>query len=144
MHRPALTNVNFSTPFTTAIGYNYADLNTPAFRVRTLPVEPEQRVTKIQLRSNLSWSLDRLAGFFLVMSTVTLLVALLPTLMGYWSIMIAAILHVAIVGWCFRLAWRGNWARQSERMEAGKLIQQALAPHSAWYEQRKAKTASSG
>lgn len=80
--------------------------------VRSQAVDRERKVTRIELLANLSWTLDRLAGFFLVLSTVTLLVALLPTLLGYWPIMIAAIVHLAIVGWCFRLAWRGNWARQ--------------------------------
>jgi len=66
----------------------------------------------IEVLSNLSLSLDRLAGFCLVLSTVTLLVALWPTVMGYWPIMAVAVIHLAIVGWCFRLAWLGHWARQ--------------------------------
>ena len=40
------------------------------------------------------------------------MVALLPTLMGYWPIMVVAVIHLLIVGWCFRLAWQGYWARQ--------------------------------
>lgn len=69
-------------------------------------------VIRIEVLSNLSLTLDRLAGFFLVLSAVTLTVALLPTLMGYWPIMAIAIVHLVIVGWCFRIAWRGHWARQ--------------------------------
>lgn len=72
----------------------------------------------IEVLSNLSLSLDRLAGFFLVLSAATLLVALWPTLMGYWPIMGIALIHLAIVGFCFRLAWRGNWARQTVRVDA--------------------------
>jgi len=67
---------------------------------------------RIEILANLSLTLDRLAGFFLVLSTVTLTVALLPTVLGYWPIMAIAIVHLAVVGWCFRLAWRGHWARQ--------------------------------
>ena len=73
---------------------------------------PEQYAAHIEVLSNLSLSFDRLAGFFLALSAVTLTVALLPTLMGYWPIMAIAIIHLGIVGWCFRLAWRGYWVRQ--------------------------------
>ena len=73
---------------------------------------PNSDVECLELLSNLSLTLDRLAGTFLVLSTVTLLVALLPTLMGYWPIFVIAVVHLAIVGWCFRLAWRGFWRRQ--------------------------------
>lgn len=66
----------------------------------------------LELLSNLSLTLDRLAGVFLMISAVTLMVALLPTLMGYWPIFVIAVIHLAIVGWCFRLAWRGFWRRQ--------------------------------
>ncbi|WP_376695480.1 DUF2244 domain-containing protein [Wenzhouxiangella sp. EGI_FJ10305] len=69
----------------------------------------------IEARSNLSMSLDRLAAVFLGLSAVTLLVALGPLLLGLWPIMLAAVVHLLVVGWCMRLAWRGNWAR--ERLE---------------------------
>ena len=72
--------------------------------------------SRLELLSNLSLTLDRLAGVFLVLSTVTLLVALLPTLMGFWPVLAIAILHLGIVGWCFRLAWRGYWHRQVVRI----------------------------
>ena len=68
--------------------------------------------SRIDVRSNLSISLDRLAGIFLGLSAVTLLVALGPLIMGLWVIMAIALVHLLIVGWCFRLAWRGNWARE--------------------------------
>ncbi len=96
----------------TAMSYNYVVFNSYFDMVRTHLIEPERKVTRIELLANLSWTLDRLVGFFLVLSAITLLVALLPTLLGYWPIMVVAIAHLAIVGWCFRLAWRGNWARQ--------------------------------
>lgn len=57
-------------------------------------------------------SLDRLAVFFLFLSSVTLLAALFPLIMGLWPVMLIAIVHLLIVGWCLRLAWRGNWARE--------------------------------
>lgn len=75
----------------------------------------------IEVLSNLSLSLDRLAGFFLMLSAVTLLVALWPTVMGYWPIMAIALIHLAIVGICFRMAWRGNWARQTVRIGGGSV-----------------------
>lgn len=70
----------------------------------------------LELLSNLSLTFDRLAGVFLVLSAITLLVALLPTLMGFWPVLVIAIVHLAIVGWCFRLAWRGFWRRQRVRV----------------------------
>lgn len=78
-------------------------------------------VRRIEVLSNLSITLDRLAGFFLLLSGVTLTVALLPTLLGYWPIMAIAVIHLLIVGWCFRLAWRGNWARQDIEVDAREI-----------------------
>ncbi|TVQ36541.1 MAG: DUF2244 domain-containing protein [Wenzhouxiangella sp.] len=66
----------------------------------------------IEARSNLSMSLDRLAGFFLFLSAITLLVALWPLILGLWPVVVIAVIHLLIVGWCLRLAWRGNWARE--------------------------------
>lgn len=71
----------------------------------------------IDVRSNLSISLDRLASVFLGISAVTLLVATGPLLFGMWPIMLIALVHLLIVGWCLRLAWRGHWAR--ERLTVG-------------------------
>lgn len=90
--------------------------------VRTNPAQGEAAVTRIEILSNLSLTLDRLAGFFLVLSAVTLAVALLPTLLGYWPIMAIAVIHLAVVGWCFRLAWRGNWRRQEIRIGPQRLV----------------------
>ncbi len=80
--------------------------------IRESTPDHETAITRIEVLANLSLTLDRLAGVFLVLSAVTLLVALLPTLLGFWPIMVIAVVHLGIVGWCFRLAWRGNWARQ--------------------------------
>ncbi len=82
--------------------------------------EPHQ-TRVIEVRSNLSISLDRLAAVFLGLSAVTLLVALGPLLLGLWPIMVAAVLHLAMVGWCMRLAWRGNWARETLVIDRDKL-----------------------
>ncbi len=71
----------------------------------------------VDVRSNLSISLDRLASVFLGLSAVTLLVAAGPLLFGLWPIMVIALIHLLIVGWCLRLAWRGHWAR--ERLVVG-------------------------
>ena len=70
----------------------------------------------IEIRSNLSISLDRLATVFLGLSAVTLLVALGPLILGLWPVLVVAVVHLLIVGWCFRLAWRGNWAREQLRI----------------------------
>lgn len=75
----------------------------------------------IEARANLSISLDRLAAVFLGLSAVTLLVALGPLLLGFWPIMAAAIAHLLMVGWCMRLAWRGNWARERMMIDRDKL-----------------------
>ena len=87
-------------------------LNISNAMIRQAPEQSDDCAAHIEILSNLSLSLDRLAGFFLVLSAVTLLVALWPTMMGFWPIMLVAVIHLAIVGWCFRLAWRGHWARQ--------------------------------
>jgi uncharacterized membrane protein len=86
--------------------------------IREITIDPSQSVARIEVLSNLSLTLDRLAGVFLALSCITLLVALLPTIWGYWPVMVIAIIHLAIVGWCFRLAWRGNWARQDITIDA--------------------------
>jgi uncharacterized membrane protein len=80
-----------------------------------------RRSSVIEARSNLSMSLDRLAAVFLGLSAVTLLVALGPLLLGFWPIMVAAVVHLAIVGWCMRLAWRGNWARERIEIDRDRL-----------------------
>lgn len=68
--------------------------------------------TAVVATSNLSMSLEALFYVFLGLCTVTVAVALLPTLQGYWPIMCFAVLHLLIVGACLRRAWRGNWARE--------------------------------
>ncbi len=66
----------------------------------------------IDAKANLSMSLDRLATVVLGLSAVTLLIALGPLILGLWPILLVAVVHLLIVGWCLRLAWRGNWARE--------------------------------
>lgn len=68
---------------------------------------------QIALLSNVSMSLDRFFAVFLILSLVMLLVALYPVMLGLWPVMVIAATHVVLVGWCFRQAWRGNWARQT-------------------------------
>lgn len=74
----------------------------------------------VESRSNLSMSLNRLVTVFLGLSAVTLLVALGPLILGLWPILLVAVIHLLIVGWCLRLAWRGNWAR--EKISIGREI----------------------
>lgn len=66
----------------------------------------------VELRSNLSISLDRLFFVFLGLSTITLLVAIGPLIVGLWPVMVVAVLHLVAVGLCLRLAWRGHWAKE--------------------------------
>lgn len=90
-----------------------------------LEMQTSQRSTEsivIEARANLSMTLDRLMGVFAGLSLVTLLVTVWPLLMGLWPILLAALFHLAIVGWCFRAAWRGNWARESLRIEGDDLV----------------------
>ena len=79
------------------------------------PDHPEFEV--VELKSNLSISLDRLVAVFLGLSTVTLLVAVGPLILGLWPVMIVALAHLIAVGICLRMAWRGHWIR--ERIEIG-------------------------
>jgi len=103
--------------------------------VRASATNAENPVTHIAVLANLSLTLDRLAGIFLVLSAATLLVALLPTLLGYWPIMVIAFLHLAVVGWCFRAAWRGNWARQDITVDAERImVEYRTARHSHRHE----------
>ena len=75
------------------------------------PEHPEFEI--LELKSNLSISLDRLFAVFLGLSTVTLLVAIGPLIVGLWPVMAVALFHLIVVGLCLRMAWRGHWARES-------------------------------
>ncbi len=83
----------------------------------------------IELRSNLSITLDRLVAVFLGLSTVTLLFALGPLIMGLWPILIIALLHLLMVGWCLRQAWRGHWARERLLIGPDKLAVERIEQH---------------
>lgn len=118
--------VKIMNPRPGSIGYNTVFGNTSIFMIRESVAvagnsDRNHSVTRIEVLSNLSLTLDRLAGFFLVLSALTLTVALLPTLLGYWPIMAIAIVHLAIVGWCFRIAWRGHWARQDISVDSDRV-----------------------
>jgi len=104
-----------------SIGYNTRFGNSPVSMIRESVTDQVNSVTRIEVLSNLSLTLDRLAGFFLALSAVTLTVALLPTLLGYWPVMVIAIVHLVVVGWCFRIAWRGHWARQDITVDSDRV-----------------------
>lgn len=78
--------------------------------------------TVVDLRSNVSMTLDRLVVLFAALSGVTLLVALGPMLLGLWPIMAIAVGHLILVGWCLRLAWRGNWVRERLVIDPRRVI----------------------
>jgi len=90
--------------------------------IRASAANAEKSATRIEVLANLSLTLDKLASVFLALTAVTLLVALLPTLLGYWPVMVIAIVHLAIVGWCLRLAWRGIWARQDITVDGERVV----------------------
>lgn len=76
----------------------------------------------IEARSNLSMSLDGLTAVFVGLCAVSLLVVAWPVFLGLWPVLLAAVVHLAIVGWCFRAAWRGNWARERLRLDGDELV----------------------
>lgn len=76
----------------------------------------------IEARSNLSMTLDRLMAVFAGLGLFTLLVTAWPVILGLWPVLLAALLHLALVGWCFRAAWRGNWARDRLHIEGEDLV----------------------
>lgn len=76
----------------------------------------------IEARSNLSMSLEGLTAVFGGICVVTLLVVAWPVFMGLWPLLLVALVHLFLVGWCLRLAWRGNWARETLRVDGDHLI----------------------
>lgn len=95
-------------------------LNKPMLHVLSTEQSPDQMM--IEARSNLSLSLEELTAVFGGICVVTLLVVAWPVFMGLWPILLAALLHLALVGWCLRAAWRGNWARERLRLEGDDLV----------------------
>ena len=67
-------------------------------------------------------TLDEMMAVFAGLCVVTLLVVIWPVAMGLWPILIAAVLHLAVVGWCFRSAWRRNWVRETIRITDDALV----------------------
>lgn len=61
------------------------------------------------VRANISSSLPQLALAFALISGMTLLIAVFLTVLGYWPVLAFAALHLLIVGWALRVAWRNNW-----------------------------------
>ena len=86
------------------------------------PTESESENVVIEAKSNLSMTLDRLMAVFAGICILSLLVVAWPVMMGLWPILLAALLHLLVVGLCFRSAWRGNWAREELQISDGKLI----------------------
>ncbi|MEE4638879.1 MAG: DUF2244 domain-containing protein [Wenzhouxiangella sp.] len=76
----------------------------------------------IEALSNVSMTLDRLMAVFAGLCLVTLLVVAWPVVLGLWPILVVALLHLVAVGWCFRSAWRRNWARERIWIEGDQLI----------------------
>jgi uncharacterized membrane protein len=83
--------------------------------------EPELLLTKprkssgcvvVEARSNVSMTLDGLMAVFGGLCVLILLVVAWPVVMGLWPILVVALLHLLAVGWCFRNAWRSNWAKE--------------------------------
>ncbi len=95
------------------------------------PTEPSDDLT-IELYSNLSMSLDRFFAVFLVISAITLLIAIYPLALGLWPVMVISLIHIVLVGLCFRSAWRGNWVREIIHFDAETVTIRHLAANKSW------------
>jgi uncharacterized membrane protein len=100
--------------------------------IKTLKHSESGDELTIDLYSNLSMSLDRFFAVFMVLSAVTLLIAIYPLALGLWPVMIIALIHVVLVGVCFRSAWRGNWARETICFDAENITIRHLAANKSW------------
>ncbi|TVS13149.1 MAG: DUF2244 domain-containing protein [Wenzhouxiangella sp.] len=90
--------------------------------VELQPVKGSSNSVVIEARSNLSMTLDRLMAVFAGLCAITLLIVAWPVIMGLWPVLLVALIHLAIVGWCFRLAWRGNWARERIEIDDDRVV----------------------
>ena len=86
------------------------------------PTESEKENIVIEAKSNLSMTLDRLMAVFGGICVLSLLIVAWPVMMGLWPILLAALVHLVIVGLCFRSAWRGNWAREQLHIAGDRLV----------------------
>ncbi len=84
----------------------------------------EQHVTEtgtdymvLQARANCSSSLSQLALVFAWLSAVTLLIAIYLAIQGFWPVLAFAIIHLLLVGWALRMAWRRNWRMLEVRID---------------------------
>lgn len=92
---------------------------------------PEGR-TLLLARSNLSITLDRLAAVYLCLCAAILLVAVWPVIAGLWPVLPIAVVHMLVVGWCLRRAWRGNWARERILIGPDTVSVEHAALNDAW------------
>ena len=67
-------------------------------------------------------TLDQLMAVFAGLCVLTLLVVAWPVLMGLWPMLAIAVLYLLAVGWCFRNAWRNNWAREIFRVNDDVMV----------------------
>ena len=80
-------------------------------------------------------TLDRLMAVFAGLCVLTLLVVAWPVAMGLWPILVVALLHLLAVGWCFRNAWRSNWAKERFTIANDQLVvEQFRAGHESSHE----------
>ena len=86
----------------------------------------------VELRSNLSMTLDRFFAVFLAISTVVMLISLYYLALGLWPVMLISLLHVVAVGWCFRSAWRNNWFRQFIRFKNDTVTIEHKSASDSW------------
>ena len=94
-------------------------------------IESDEELT-IELYSNLSMTLDRFFAVFLVISAVTLLISIYPLALGLWPVMVISLIHIVLVGLCFRSAWRGNWVREIIHFDAQTVTIKHLAVNKSW------------
>ncbi|GAB4198020.1 MAG: hypothetical protein Tsb002_32670 [Wenzhouxiangellaceae bacterium] len=63
-------------------------------------------------QANLSISAERLLTIFIALSLVALAIAGGLTLLGYWPVLLFALIHQSVVGWALWYAWRSHWIRE--------------------------------
>lgn len=86
----------------------------------------------IELCSNLSMSLDNFFAVFLVISAFILIISTYQLSLGLWPVMIISLIHIALVGLCFRSAWRSNWVRETIYFDANTVTIKHLAANNSW------------
>lgn len=63
-------------------------------------------------QANLSIGAECLLQFYLVLSLLTLTIAGGLAWLGYWPVLVFALIHQGLVGWALWWAWRSQWIKE--------------------------------